>query len=584
MKQATALTGVPEADKATRRPTLLRVLLKRLFGPREALWLTPLVLPYRWPLAALFALSLVTALAALIPPYLTKLVIDRGLMAGDKQALVFFVVLLFAVGLAALALGAVNSLLHLRFSARLLADLRRAAVKTILAQSPRWQARQKTGELMSRLDGDAGEVQQFTFAVLVTGAGSLLRLLGGLVMLFVLSPKLAVLALALAPVELFFFARARPLTHMRARDVRAARGHLASSLAETIAGLTSLRALNATRQAEDLIDRRQNALVAALMSSQVWSEVTRSVPMVLTAILRGAVFLIGGLAVIEGTMPLGSLIAFTAYLGFLIGPMQSLISLWHGQARMKAALDRLDHIMSAQPDVRAPETPLALPAGPGPLVLSDIAYAPTEGAALFTGLSTVILAGSKVRLSGPSGVGKSTLLSLLQRHDDPGAGSILLHGIDLRRLALRDLREAVALVPQKGHVFSGTLADNLRLGCAQASDEDMRRVLDLVELAGRFETAGPDTRLGEGGLELSGGERQRLCLARALLQPFRILLLDESLSEVDPERVGRIMARIDGTYSEHTRIVVTHSDSDRYGDFDMEIDLKTFAPGQGAAS
>lgn len=584
MKQATALTSVAEADKATRRPTLLRALLKRLFGPREALWLMPLVLPYRWPLTALFALSLVTALAALIPPYLTKLVIDRGLMAGDKQALVFFVVLLFAVGLAALALGAANSLLHLRFSARLLADLRRAAVKTILVQSPRWQARQKTGELMSRLDGDAGEVQQFTFAVLVTGAGSLLRLAGGLVMLFVLSPKLAVLALALAPVELFFFARARPLTHMRARDVRTARGHLASGLAETIAGLTSLRALNATRQAEDLIDRRQNALVAALMSSQVWSEVTRSVPMVLTAILRGAVFLIGGLAVIEGTMPLGSLIAFTAYLGFLIGPMQSLISLWHGQARMKAALDRLDHIMSAKPDVRTPETPLALPTGPCPLVLSDIAYAPTEGAALFTGLSTVIPAGSKVRLSGPSGVGKSTLLSLLQRHDDPGAGSILLQGVDLRRLALGDLREAVALVPQKGHVFSGTLADNLRLGCAEASDEDVRRVLDLVELAGRFDPAGPNTRLGEGGLDLSGGERQRLCLARALLQPFRILLLDESLSEVDPERVGRIMARIDGTYSEHTRIVVTHSDSDRYGDFDMEIDLKTFAPGQGAAS
>ena len=300
MKQALPLTGSTRAQTARPRPSLFGALLNRLFGAREAAWLAPLLRGYGRPLAALFALSLAAAGMALVPPYLTKLVIDAGLMAGDKQALVFYVAILFAVGLAALALGAVNSLLHLRFSARLLADLRRAAVAQVLAQSPRWQARQKIGELMSRLDGDAGEVQQFAFAALVTGGGSLLRLCGGLVMLFVLAPKLALLALALAPLELLFFARARPVTHERAKDVRSARGHLASGIAEAISGLSSLRALNATRAASSLIETRQSGLVAALMSAQLWSEFTRSVPMVLTAILRGAVFLVGGLAVIDG--------------------------------------------------------------------------------------------------------------------------------------------------------------------------------------------------------------------------------------------------------------------------------------------
>ncbi|WP_417681767.1 ABC transporter ATP-binding protein [Roseibium sp.] len=647
-----AATAAPAETKAKASPPhpLLHVVLERLFGVREALWLAPLVQPYRGPLAALFGLSLVTAGTALIPPWLTKLVIDQGLMAHDKQALITFAIALFVVGLAALALGAVNSLLHLRFSARLLADLRRAAVARILAQSPRWQARQKIGELMSRLDGDAGEVQQFTFAALVNGGGSLLRLIGGLVMLFVLAPKLAVLALVLAPVELIFFAKARPVTHEKARDVRKARGELASGLAETITGLGALRALNATQVASDKIEQRQQGLIAALLSAQVWNEVTRAVPMVLTAVLRGTVFLVGGLAVIDGTMELGSLIAFTAYLGFLIGPMQSLISLWHGQARMKAALDRLDEIMSANPDVCDPPSPLPLPDGGGELVLTGVSYAPAGKETLFEDVSLTIPAGSKLRLSGPSGIGKSSLLSLLQRHDDPGAGAILLNGIDLRRLSLSDIRTAVALVPQKGHVFSGTLSDNLRLGSPEANEKQMLDILRLVELderlgihtgspiynvaaapqtpvsplegemspkvtegggphpragtaspplsaaptsppqGGRREQAAPvphsysheepdsglDTWLGEGGLNLSGGERQRLCLARALLQPFRVLILDESLSEIDANRISRIMKAIDTRFADRTRIVVTHGETERYGAFDEEIDLATF--------
>ncbi|PTW59345.1 ATP-binding cassette subfamily B protein [Breoghania corrubedonensis] len=594
MTNAIPVTSEPGAAAARGlRLSLGRRLLGRLFGIREAAWLAPLLVPYRLPVAALLVMSFVSAGAALVPPWLTKLVIDEGLMARDTSALVFYVGLMFVFGLGALALGAVNSLVHLRFSARLLADLRRAAVARILAQSPRWQARQKIGELMSRLDGDAGEVQQFAFAALVTGAGSVLRLLGGLVMLFVLAPKLAMLALALAPVELVFFARARPVTHARARAVRAARGVLASGLAETITGLAALRALNATRSAAGMIEERQQGLVRALMSAQMWGEVTRAVPMVLTAMVRGAVFLVGGMAVIDGTMPLGSLIAFTAYLGFLIGPMQSLISLWHGQARMKAALDRLDEIMSAAPDVSDPADPRPLPEGGGEVAIEGVAYGPA-GQPLFTGVYVKIAAGSKVRLDGPSGIGKSSLLSLLQRQDDPFSGRICLCGTNLRDLSLHDLRSAVALVPQKGHVFSGTLGQNLRLGRPDASEEAMMDALRLVEMEDRFFDPGDllseerapaphgfETPLGEGGLDLSGGERQRLCLARALLQPFRVLILDESLSEVDGTRVARIMMRLDDCFGDATRIVVTHGEPARYGGFDRVIELSAFSAMKG---
>ena len=509
-----AATAAPAKINAEVPPghPLLRVVLERLFGVREALWLAPLVLPYRGPLAALFALSLVAAGTALIPPWLTKLVIDRGLMAHDKQALVTF-------ALAPVRSRACRPCPRRRQFPAPSALFRKVAGRSApgggcphpctIATLAGTAEDRRTDEPARRRcrRGTAVHLRR-----LVNGGGSLLRLVGGLAMLFVLAPKLAVLALVLAPVELVFFARARPVTHTKARDVRKARGELASGLAETITGLGALRALNATQVASDKIELRQQGLISALLSAQMWNEVTRAVPMVLTALLRGVVFLFGGLAVIDGTMELGSLIAFTAYLGFLIGPMQSLISLWHGQARMKAALDRLDEIMSATPDVRDPPAPLPLSDYGGDLVLSGVSYAPPGKGPLFRDLNLTVPAGSKLRLSGPSGIGKSSLLSLLQRHDDPEAGSILLNGLDLRHLRLADIRGTVALVPQKGHVFSGTLTDNLRLGRPEASETEMLDVLRLVELDERF-GIGPetsksnteetgyslDTRLGEGG-------------------------------------------------------------------------------------
>ncbi len=549
----------------------------RLFDTRSWGWLMPILRPRLRVLTLLLALGLVAALAALIPPYLTKLVIDEGLMAGDPRALVTWSLVLLAVGFASLALGSLNSILHMRASVDMLADLRARLAAAVLDRSPVWRARRRTGEVLARVDGDAGEVQQFAFNALLTGSSSILRLAGGAAMLFVLNWKLALLAVALAPFELAFFAWARPRTERLARETRAERGEFAGQIAEMVAGLGPIQAARAERPVRDALARRQHSLNAALLRAQVWGEVTRFVPSGLTALVRSAIFLVGGLMVINGAWPLGSLIAFVAYLGFLVGPMQSLLGLWHAQARTRAALDRLSGVMAEDDPLIWPANPAPLPEGPGHLRLDgvDVVH---SGRALSRGVTLDIPAGTKLRLTGPSGSGKSSLLGLLQRHADPASGRILLDGCDLRRLSRDDLRGAVAYVPQRPFVLSGTVAENLRLSAPGATLPEMKEMLDLTGLTPRFaDGGGLEARIGEDGLTLSGGERQRLCLARTLLRPFRVLIVDEAMSEVDPATVARIVSAIDTRHRHATRIVVTHGHEAAYGAFDRVVDVSDWA-------
>ena len=539
-----------------------------LFDARAAGWLMPLVARRQTALLGLFGMGLVAAAIGLIPPWLTKLIIDQGLVAGDVAALVQWCVVLVGVGLLSLVLGALSSILHMRASVAMLADLRALLARTVLARSPAWRAERQTGDLLARLDGDAGEVQQFAFNALLTGSGALVRLVGGAVMLFVLSWELALIACLLAPAEILFFAYARPRTERLAHEVRSERGTLASGFAEMLSGLMQIQSAGGEPVVASRLATQQGGLNAALLRAQLWGEVTRGVPMLLTALVRAAILLIGGLMVIRDGWPLGSLIAFLAYLGFLTGPAQSLIGLWHAQARMRAALDRLGGIMVPE-KLHWPASPVRLPEGPGALRCEGLTLR-IAGRDLMTGVDLYIPGGTRVRVAGDSGSGKSSFLALLQRHADPTAGRVLLDGVDVRTLSREDLRRAVMLVPQRPFLMRTSVAENLRLSCPQATDAELASMLDLVRLSDR---CAPDAQLGEDGLTLSGGERQRLCLARALLTPFRVLILDEALSEVDPDTAASILDAIDERWPHATCLIAAHGGPGAGGVFDMSIEL-----------
>lgn len=546
-----------------------------LFGA-SAGWLTPVIRPYRRQLALLLALGLVAAGLGLVPPYLSKLVIDHGLMARDVSALVHWSAMLFVIGIVAVGLGALNNLLHMRASVRMLADLRRTLLDALIARPTHWYAGQRAGELLARIDGDAGEVQQFAFNALLGGLSAVVRLIGGTIMLMVLNWKLGLSAALLAPVELLFLMWARPHTERLAGATRTARGHLTAGLSEALHGLPALQIANGTGWARTRTLTDQSNLNQRQLTQQKFGEFTRAVPQILSALLRACIFVAGGIMVIRGDWPLGSLIAFIAYMGFMIGPMQSLLGLWHAQARAKVALGRLDTLMETpRPPARAQPHPAPRK---GTLRLDHVTFGRNERCAAGP-VSMEIPQGTKLAVTGPSGVGKTSLLTLLLGQEKPLSGSMTMDGVNLDKLAPEDLRQRIAFVSQRPFIVRASLRENLFLPDdfwqQRGAEAQVWALLDVLQLSDRFRAAGGlDTLLGENGLTLSGGERQRICLARALLRPFDILILDEALSEVDQTLVSRIMRHIDMAFFDGTRIVTTHGQIAAYGPFDRVLKLE----------
>ncbi|MDO5706490.1 MAG: ABC transporter ATP-binding protein [Paracoccus sp. (in: a-proteobacteria)] len=545
------------------RAHLSDLLVRGLYGNQAQVWLSPVLRRALPGIGVVLATSLVAALLALVPPWLTKQLIDLGLMAGDWGAIVRYALLGFAIGLMVLASGAINNLLHLHYSARMLAHLRLSALDAALHYNVARPAL-PVGEAMARIDGDTAQIQQFTFDVVLAAVSSLIRLIGGAVMLMVLDWRLALIPIAAAPLNLAFLVWARPRTQARATEVRDLRGEISSHLAEDFHGLPTLRSLGGQTMRLTGFAPLQNRQIAALMAQRRWGELVGAVPQITGALVRMAILLGGSLLILRGDWQIGSLIAFLAYVGMLTGPLHNLLGLYHAQAVARVALARLDAVMA--PDMReAGGRPL--PDGPGALRLS--------GARASMGrhlpVDAVISPGQRVLIDGPSGIGKSALAALAARLSPPAPGArVFLDGQDAAGLDPTSLRRAVTIVPQASVVFRGTLAENLRLAAPDATDADLAGALHDAGLDGLPLTTG----IAEAGRNLSGGERQRIALARALLLRPKVLILDESLSEVDATTATRILVALDRRLAGRTIIVIAHAGPAREMTFGQVLTLR----------
>lgn len=531
---------------------------------RALAWLYGFVRPQLRAIAVLLGLSFGASLLVLAQPWLTKTLIDEGLLAKDFGLLVQVAVAMIAVGLIGTALSGITRYLHTRLSGRILFALRDDLYRHLQQLSPAFYGRKRIGDILSRLDGDVAEIQRFAVDSLFSAVSSLIGLIGAVSLMLLLSWQLSLLLALLIPVEVLWLRWMRRKVEREVRSLRERSADVSSFLVETLPAMKFIQAAGQQAREARRLEGLGQGYMRQLLRLQVTEFFTHAVPGTLTSLSRACAFLIGGYWVIQGTWQLGALIAFSTYLGMAVGPVQSLLGLYVALQRMTVSLGRVMELQQEPVPVRPPVTPVPLPDGPGTLRLEGVHFAHEQRAgAVLEGVDAEIPAGLKVAISGASGVGKSTLIDLLQRFYDPDQGRILLDGVDLRELDLLALRRRIAVVSQDIVLFRGTLAENLAYSAPDASREALERVVRLARLDGLVASLplGLDNPLGERGQQLSGGQKQRIAIARALLQAPLILVLDEATSAVDEATEREVIAAIDQLFAGRTRILISHRPS-----------------------
>ncbi|MDR2688607.1 MAG: ABC transporter ATP-binding protein/permease [Azoarcus sp.] len=530
-------------------------------------WLYGFIAARRLALGGLLALALLASLLTLLQPWLMKRLLDDALIGRDPGLLARLAVVMITVGVLATALAGLNRYLYTRLSGQILFALRADLYRHLQTLSPAFFGARRTGDLLSRLDGDVAEIQRFAVDSLFSAVTSLIGLIGALALMFVLSWRLSLLLLLLLPVEILWLRWMRKKVERHARHVRERAADLSSFFIETLPAMKFIQSVRQeAREARRLEDCSRHYL-AGLLGLQRAEFFTHAIPGTLTSITRASAFLIGGYWVIDGSWQLGALIAFSTYLGMACAPAGSLLGLYVALQRMSVSLLRVAELRKTAPAVRAiaaraDETPDAERTRiRGEIRLEHVHFTyPNRADPVLSDADAIFPAGSRIALSGVSGAGKSTLADLLQRHFDPGAGCIRLDGVDLRAMPLAQVRAGVAVVSQEIFLFRGTLADNIRYVAPKTDDAAVRRAArraQLDELTAQL-PQGLETVIGERGQQLSGGQKQRLAIARALLQSPAILVLDEATSAVDEATEARIIAEVDALFGDRTRIFISH--------------------------
>ncbi len=526
--------------------------------------LAPLVRPYRGQLALATLALLGSAMIGLAFPMVVRYLLDAAFVSRDRGMLDAIALVLVGLFSIQAILNFAQAYLLSAVGERAIAGLRRGLFARLLAMPPGFFAERRTGELTSRLTVDIGLLQGVLSHQISEFARQVLALLGGIVLLTYLQPRLTLTALAVAPIvvgsTMFFGRRLRRMT-------TGVQDRVAEATAVADEAFSQIRTVQSFVQ-EPEERRRYGERIDASVSTALERARVRGVFFgVLTfATFAGIVFVLwqGGLLVLEGKLTAGSLVSFLLYTITIAASIGALASSFSAYQEAVGAADRVFEFMDMTPAIADPATPVALPRPvKGSVAFEGVTFRYQEDSSLPWTLDRIdlrVAPGEVVALVGPSGGGKTTVVSLLPRFWDVDKGRVLLDGVDVRSLRLADLREAVGVVPQEPALFSGTVRENIayaRPGASAAEIESAARAAHAHEFIERL-PQGYDTVVGERGVKLSGGQRQRVAIARAILKNPAVLILDEATSNLDAESERLIEDALEKLLVGRTTLIIAH--------------------------
>lgn len=468
---------------------------------------------------------------------------------------------LLLVGLYALkgALSFAAAYLLARTAHRVVADVRERAFAGLQRLGADELERHSSGSLVSRLTADA----EMLHATLAEHLASLCRdalvVAGLMAWIFYLDPFLALLSLSVVPAVVWPTLRIGRRLRRVARSASERLGELAARIQESVAGARVVRAFGLQARLEAEFRARNRRLTEERQEAARWLAMASPLMELLGGVAAALVFVASARSLAEGSMSAGALLSFLAALFLQYAPIKRLSHV-HSQVQQGlAAAARLFELAEAPPEDRQWRGRRRLARARGEVEFRSVRLA-RQGRVILDGVDLHLRAGERVALAGASGAGKTTLLSLLLGFTRPDQGEVRLDGIDVRDIALADLRAQVSVVAQETVLFAGTLAENVRCARPEAADAEVEAALRAAQLGELLERLpqGSRTLLGEGGRPLSVGERQRVSIARALLKDAPVVLLDEPTSALDPSTEERLQEALDRLVRGRTVLVVSH--------------------------
>jgi ATP-binding cassette, subfamily B, bacterial MsbA len=514
---------------------------------------------------ALAMLTLVlSALIGLVFPMVVRYLLDAAFVDRNRAVLdriAVGLVLLFSVQA---LLNYAQTYLLSAVGERVVAGLREELFARLLTMAPGFFAERRTGELTSRLTTDIGLLQGVLSHQIAEFSRQMLALVGGLILLTLMQPRLTLTAIGVVPLvvgsALFFGRRLRRMT-------TAVQDKVADATASAEEAFSQIRTVQSfvqepaerERYGERIGESVRSALQRAQIRGVFFGVLTFSTFVGIVIVLRQ-----GGLLVLEGQLTPGELVQFLLYTITIAAAIGALASFFSSYQEAVGAAQRVFEILETQPTIREPISPTELPSSlQGRITFDALSFRYSrEPAAAWTleDIDLTCAPGEVVALVGPSGAGKTTLVSLLPRFWDPDRGRVLLDGIDIRSLRLADLRRTIAIVPQDPALFSGTIRENIAYARPGASLEDVEaaaRAAHAHEFIERL-PGGYETVVGERGIKLSGGQRQRVAIARAILKDPVILILDEATSSLDTESEQLIEDAMAKLLVGRTTLIIAH--------------------------
>jgi ATP-binding cassette subfamily B protein len=539
----------------------------RGFSGRVWTYLRPHRLTLGWALAQVLLISG----CELLKPWPLKIIID-SVLGGEPLAwawaagwsrssllLAACSALVMIYGILG-ALTVLNNFTTIRIGQRMVSELRSDLYGHLHRLSLAFHSRAQVGDLLYRVTADTFALQSLTMNCAFPALSSLVLLVGMSAIMLRLDWALTLLALTICPVLFVAIARLNARITEAAGDARARESEVYAVVQRT---MSTMRVIQAFTREDDEHRRFMAASgqsLAAGLRLYTLQTFYGSLVNVVIAIGTAAVVWVGARHVLDGALSVGSLVIFVSYLASLYGPINSMFQTYGIAQGSKVGVQRVFDVLDVERDITDGAREFAPAGARGEVAWEHVAFAYTPGQPVLKDVALTVQPGQKVAIVGPTGAGKSTMLSLLPRFYDPTVGRVLIDGVDVREYRLASLRRQIAMVLQPPLVFPATLRDNIAFGRHDAAVEDIvaaARLAQVDETIARW-PKGYDTLVGEQGVTLSEGEKQRLTIARAILRDSPILILDEPTSSLDSETEALIMQGIERLMAGRTTFIIAH--------------------------